>query len=614
MPSRPEPTAAIPDYSGVPRAEVPESCKWRITDIFPDESGWRAALDEVKALGLGLDSLAEGWTGSARAMGDFMDRLEQVQRLGSRLSHYASLQADMDLGDPRYQAMKGEIQSFLVDLGAKLAFMDSDLLALGEATVESFIQADARLAPHRVGFLKILRMKEHILPEGEARVVAQAGLFEAAPSAAAGLLTDLDMPRAEVTLSSGERVTLNTASYQKHRAAKVAADRQLVMETYWNGQQRYENTLATLLDAGLKLDLFHARVHHFPTCLDAALYPDAIDPAVYRNLIATVRANLAPLHRLLRLRARMLGLGEMNYADLYASAVRSVSRTYSFEEAQALVLRAVQPLGAPYAQALERSFSDGWIDVYPNLGKQSGAYSSGVYGLHPFVKMNYDGTFHHVSTLAHELGHAMHSYLSERNQPYPTSHYPIFLAEIASTFNENLLMHTLLETEQDATLKLFLLDTYLETLRGTLFRQTLFAEFELAMHERVEQGQSLTPDWLNATYLELTRFYYGHEEGVVRVDDYIQSEWSGIPHFFYTYYVYQYATGIVASMALSEAVLAEGAPARDRFLGFLGAGCSRFPLDTLKAAGVDLSSPQPVLAALKAFDGLVARMEEIYGG
>jgi oligoendopeptidase F len=614
MTSRSTQAAAIPDYSGVPRSQVPESFKWRIADIFADETAWREALAQVKAQALDLDPLSKGWTGSAQAMGDFLERLEQVQKLGARLAHYASLQADMDLGDPRCQAMKGEIQSFLVELGAKLSFMDSDLLALGEAKVEAFIQADPRLVPHRVGFLKILRMKAHILPEGEARVAAQAGLFETAPSAAAGMLTDLDMPRPEITLSTGERVGLNTASYQKHRAAKVAADRQLVMETYWTGQQRYENTLATLLDAGIKQDLFQAKVHHYPTCLDAALYPEAIDPAVYRNLIATVRANLAPLHRLLRLRARMLGLQEMRYADLYASAVTSVSRTYGFAEARDLVLRATQPLGAPYTQALERAFGDGWIDVYPNLGKQSGAYSSGVYGLHPFVKMNYDGTFHHVSTLAHELGHAMHSYLSERAQPYPTADYPIFLAEIASTFNENLLMHALLETEQDATLKLFLLDTYLETLRGTLFRQTLFAEFELAMHERVEQGQSLTPDWLNGTYLALTRLYYGHDQGVVRVDDYIQAEWSGIPHFFYNFYVYQYATGIVASMALSEAVLAEGAPARERFLGFLGSGSSRFPLDTLRAAGVDLSSPQPVLAALKAFDGLVARMEELYGG
>jgi oligoendopeptidase F len=605
-------TATLPDFSGTPRAQVPDAFKWRITDLYPDDTAWHAGFEAVKALAEELDGLGRAWTTSPKAMGDFMALLEQVNLQGTRLAHYASLQGDMDLGDTRYQAMKGEVHSFLVDLGARLAFMEPDLLALGEAEVERFIREEPRLVPHRVGFMKTLRMKEHILPEGEARVVAHAGLFGHAPGAAAGMLTDLDLPRPEVTLSTGERVLLNTANYQKHRAAKAAGDRQLVMETYWDGQKRFANTLALLLDAGVKQDLFQARVHHYPTCLDAALYPEAIDTAVYRNLVATVRANLAPLHRLLRLRKRMLGLETLRYADLYASAVAEVSRSYGYDEARDLVLRATRPLGAGYTKVLESAFRTGWIDVYPNQGKQSGAYSSGVYGIHPFVKMNYDGTFHNVSTLAHELGHAMHSHLSEQAQPYPTADYPIFLAEIASTFNENMLMHTLLETERDATLKLFLLDSHLETLRGTLFRQTLFSEFELAMHERVEQGQSLTPDWLDAAYLELTRHYYGHAQGVVQVDDYIRSEWSGIPHFFYDFYVYQYATGIVASMALAQAVLDEGEPARERYLAFLGSGSSRFPLDTLKAAGVDLATPQPVEAALRAFDGLVERMEKLY--
>jgi oligoendopeptidase F len=604
--------STIPDYATTERSSVPEAFKWRIADVYPDDASWRAEFEQVKVLAAELDRLAPGWTGSAQAMGDFMERLDHASQRAARLARYAGLQGDMDLGDNRYQSMKGEIQSFMVEMGAQLAFMEPQLLALGEAAVEAYIAAEPRLVPHQVGFRKILRMKEHILPEGEARVAAQAGLISPAPAAAAGMLTDLDMDRPEVTLANGERVVLNTANYQKHRAAQDADNRRMVMETYWTSQKRYENTLATLLDAGVKVDLFHARIANYPTCLDAALYPEAIDTAVYRNLVATVRANLGPLHRLLRLRARMLGLERMRYGDIYASAVRSVSRSYTFDQARDLVLQAVRPLGEAYGQAMAGAFRDRWIDIYPSKGKQSGAYSCGVYGVHPFVKMNYDGTFHHVSTLAHELGHAMHSFLSERAQPYPTADYPIFLAEIASTFNENLLMHALLETERDASLKLFLLDSYLETLRGTLFRQTLFAEFELAMHERVEEGQSLTATWLNAKYLELTRHYYGHGQQVVAVDDYIQAEWSGIPHFFYGYYVYQYATGIVASMALAQAVLQEGAPARDRVLGFLGSGSSRFALDTLKAAGVDLTAPEPVAAALQAFDGLVQQMERLY--
>jgi oligoendopeptidase F len=554
----------IPDFSETERAKVPEAYQWRASDMFKDEAAWRSELAEAKRLAEGLDALAKSWTASPQALWAFMDRLMEVNRRCSRLAQYASQQGDMDLGDSRYQKMKGEIQSVTVNLGAKLAFMDADLLKLGEEKVEAYIKAEPRLLPNRVGFLKTLRMKGHILPEGEERVAATAGLFASAPSSAAGLLNNVDLVRPVVTLSTGEKVTLNTANYQKYRASKVPADRKLVMEAYWAGQKQYGNTFATLLDAGMKQDLFQAKVHHYPTCLDAAMYPDAIDTAVYRNLVTTVRANLAPLHRLLRLRQKMLGIKELHYSDVYASAVQSVTKTYPFDQAQAMVLKATEPLGPDYAKGLKQAFTNGWIDIYPNKGKQSGAYSSGVYGVHPYVKMNYDGTFYNVSTLAHELGHAMHSYLSEQAQPYPTADYPIFLAEIASTFNENLLMHTLLKTEQDDTLKLFLLDSYLETLRGTLFRQTLFADFELAMHERVEQGQSLTPDWLDKKYLELTRLYYGHDLGVMQVEDYIQSEWSGIPHFFYNYYVYQYATGIVASMALSEGVMQHGAVNRDR--------------------------------------------------
>lgn len=601
----------LPDFSRTERSKVPDAYKWRVSDMYKDDAAWRAEFDAVKARLATLDPLGKAWTTSPKAMADFMDRLDEVNLRLGRLYRYASHQGDMDLGDTRYQKLKGEAQTVLVGLGAQLAFMDSDLLALGEAKTEAYIKAEPRLASHRVGFLRTLRMKAHLLPEGEERVAATAGLFSEAPSGAAGMLNNVDMPHAEVTLSTGEKVVLNTANFNKFRASKVPADRRMAMETHFREQAQYQNTFATLLDANTKKDLFQARIRKYPTCLDAALYPDAIDTSVYRNLVTSMKANLAPLHRLLRLRARMLGITDMRYGDVYASAVRSVDKKYTFDEARDLVLKATAPLGPDYRKGIEQAFTHGWIDIYPNLGKQSGAYSDGVYGVHPYVKMNFDGSFHEVSTLAHELGHAMHSYLADAAQPFPMADYPIFLAEIASTFNENLLMHHLLDTVTDDTLKLYLLDSYLETLRGTLFRQTLFADFELAMHERVEQGQSLTPDWLDRTYLELTRLYYGHDAGVMKVDDYIKSEWSAIPHFYYNFYVYQYATGIVSSMALSEAALKDPA-ARDRYLAFLRAGGSAFPLDTLKAAGVDLATPQPVDAALKAFDALVGRMEALY--
>ena len=379
-----------------------------------------------------------------------------------------------------------------------------------------------------------------------------------------------------------------------------------------DNQKKFENTFAALFDAAMKEHLFQARIRSFPSCLDAALFPDDIRPEVYRNLVSAVRANLEPMHRLLKLRQKMLGLPEFRYGDVYASAVASVNKTYTYEQGQNLVLASMQPMGPEYLAALKMGFDGRWVDIYPNQGKASGAYSEGIFGVHPFVKMNYDGRYREVSTLAHEMGHAMHSWFSDTTQPYAMSQYPIFLAEIASTFNENLLIRHLLKSEKDDQFKLYLLDAYLDGIRGTLYRQTMFADFELAMHERVEQGQSLTPDWLNAKYLELTRLYYGHAKGVVKVEDYIQTEWSGIPHFFYNFYVFQYATGIVSSMALADAVLKEGAPAQARYMAFLKAGGTKFPMDTLKAAGVDLSTSRPVEQALQAFGELVTEMENIY--
>jgi len=602
----------IPDFSQTPRAQVPAELKWKIEDLYANVPAWEKDLAELRRLADGLEPLGKVWTKSAGQMAEFLTLLDEVQKKGARVSAYAILQSDMDLADPVHQKLRGEASTFAVNLSAKLSFLESDLLKLGAEQVEAYIKADTRLVPQRVGLLRILRQKAHILPEAEARIAALTGLFSEAPSKASGLLNNLDLPRQEVTLASGSKVLLNTSNYQRLRASQNPADRRQVMEAYWTNQKKFENTFAALFDAAMKEHLFEARIRSFPTCLDAALFPNAIQPAIYKNLISTVRANLEPMHRLLKLRQKMLGLPEFRYGDVYASAVASVNKTYTYEQGQNLVLASMQPMGPEYLAALKMGFDGRWVDIYPNQGKASGAYSEGIFGVHPFVKMNYDGRYREVSTLAHEMGHAMHSWFSDTTQPYAMSQYPIFLAEIASTFNENLLIRHLLKSEKDDQFKLYLLDAYLDGVRNTLYRQTLFADFELAMHERVEQGQSLTPDWLNAKYLELTRLYYGHAKGVVKVEDYIQTEWSGIPHFFYNFYVFQYATGIVSSMALADAVLKEGAPAQARYMAFLKAGGTKFPMDTLKAAGVDLSTSRPVEQALQAFGELVTEMETIY--
>lgn len=605
------PKVAVPDYSQTPRAQVPEAYTWNIQDLFPNEAAWRAEFDAVKALTGTVEPMVKGWTDSPQAMATLLERLTEITLRGGRVRAYVSLQGDMDLRDARFQKLGGEVQMFMVGFGSKLAFMGADILKLGPEKVAAYVQAEPRLRPYRKQLEDTLRMQKHILPEAEQRVASMTGLFGGTASKVSGLLNNVDLPKPEVTLADGSKALLNQATFQRLRSSKVVEDRRKVMETFFANQKRFENTFAALLDGNVKRDLFNARIRKHESCLDAALFGNAIDTSVYRNLIQATRANLTPMHRLLKLRQRMLGLPEFRYGDIYASAVASVERRYPYDEGRRLVVDAVAPLGDDYGKAIRRAFDDRWIDIYPNLDKQSGAYSSGVSGVHPYVKMNYDGSFQQVSTLAHELGHAMHSWLSDKAQPAPMAQYPIFLAEIASTFNENMLMHRLLGQEKDDALKLFLLDNYLEGLRGTLYRQTLFADFELAIHEAVEQGKTLTPDFLNAKYLELTRLYYGHNQGVVKVEDYIQSEWSLIPHFYYNFYVYQYATGVIASMAISDAVLKEGAPARDRYLTFLKAGGSDFPLETLKKAGVDLSKPEAVSKAFQAFGGYVDEMEKI---
>jgi len=606
--------APVPDYSQVPRAKVPVVDTWNMGDLFANDEAWRSELAALKVRAAGVDALAKGWTGSPQAMAELLERLTEIERRGTLIHSYASLQGDGDLSDARFQKMSGEAQSFFVDFGSRVAFVESDLLKLGSEKVQAYLKAEPRLAPYRRSLEEILRKQAHVLPESEQRIASLTGLFGGAASKASGMLNNVEMPRPEVTLRDGKKVVLNIANYQKFRASKVVEDRRAVMEAQFSNIKRFENTYAALLDGNVKQDFFNAKIRKYPTCLEAALFENAIEPAVYKNLIATVRANLAPLHRLLKLRQRMLGLPEFRYGDIYASAVASVERVYPYDEAKRLVQEATAPLGDDYRKALQRAFGERWVDVYPNEGKRSGAYSSDVYGVHPYVLMNYDGTYHEVSTLAHELGHAMHSFFSDKNQPQPTADYPIFLAEIASTFNEGMLVNHLLKAEKDDSLKLYLLDNYLEGIRGTLYRQTLFADFELAMHEAVEQGRSLTAEWLNAKYLELTRLYYGHALGVVKVEDYIQSEWASIPHLYRNFYVFQYATGIVASMALTEAVIQEGAPARDRYLAFLKAGSSDFPLNTLKKAGVDMASPKPVEAALRSFDRYVGEMEKLVEG
>ncbi|MCU0236145.1 MAG: oligoendopeptidase F [Acidobacteria bacterium] len=601
----------IPDHSLLERSQVPAEHTWKIEDLYASEADWQAEKAAAARDIARIDNAAQGWTASPAAMLALLDLVSGIELRGSRLMSYASHQYNTDMGNTRFQAMTGELRSLFVEMGSKLSFLQPDVLALGAGKFAAFLQAEPRLAVYRFGIEGILRGKDHVLPGEQQRIATLTGLFSGAPERAAGIFNDVEIPPAEVTLSDGQKVVLNYAAYTRLRAAKNPADRTRVMKSFWDNQKRFASTLATLQDGAIKMHWFNAQIHKHPDCLAARLFAEDISPEVYQQLIRQVHAFLPSLQRYLALKQRMLGLPRFRYEDVYAQAVPAIDKTYTFDEARRIVTASLKPLGKDYLAALRHAFDDRWLDLYPNKGKESGAYSGGVYGVHPYIKLNYSGDYDAVATLTHELGHAMHSYFSDQAQPFPTSNYTTFLAEIASTFNEHLLLHQLLKNEKDDLFKLYLLDNYLDGFRGTLFRQTLFAEFELAMHNRVEQGLSLTADWLNRKYLELTRQYYGHDKGICQVDDYIQVEWNRISHFYLDYYVFQYSTGIIASLALSDMVLKGDARAQAGYLEVLKAGGSDFPLAILKKAGVDMARPEPYIIALKRFDGLVGEMEKI---
>jgi oligoendopeptidase F len=601
----------IPDYSTTPRAEIPVQYTWNVNDLFSDEASWLKEKEEVTKSFTRIDEMAKDWTTSAKKMLSMSVFLNDIQLRGIKLYYYTSLQSDANMADSKFQKMKGEMRTIFVQMGAKLSFIDADVLKLGKETFNKYLKEEPGLKPYAFGYEQILRTKDHVLPNQEQKIFSLSGLFSGSISRAAQILNNVDKPAPEITLADGSKITLNYANFSKHRASKNRDDRALVQKEFWKNQEKFANTFSVLFDGAMKQHLFSARVQKYKDCLQSRLFGNNIDPSVYHNLIKHVKENLGPFHRYLKLKQQLLKLDTFKYEDVYASSVKSVNKIYTYDEAEKIILSMMKVMGKDYVTGLKLAFDNRWIDRYPNKNKQSGAYSGGVYGVHPFVKMNYDGTFNNVSTLAHELGHAMHSYFSSKTQHYANAGYASFLAEIASTFNENVLMNYLLKHEKDDLFKLYLLDAYFQRVKGTLYRQTQFAEFELEMHRRVESGQTLTADWLNKKYLELTRFYYGHDKGVCQVDDYIQVEWSAIPHFFMNYYVYTYATGFISSTAIAEMVLNGSKNEQEKYLDFLKAGGSRYPLETLKLAGVDITTEKPYKAAFKRFNSLLDEMEKI---
>jgi oligoendopeptidase F len=594
------------------RSKIPEKYTWNLADIYPSDASWRAAKEAFAAEIPSLEKFKGKLATSPAALADALDTIYSKSKEFRRLGSYASLLADQDTRDSQHQGMRQEITQLGATFGAAIAFVNPEILKAGKATIDRFVASEPRLKPYRVELDDTLRRAAHTLSDSEEKILADARPMAGSASSVYNILSNADFPYPTVTLSDGRSVKLDQAAFSDLRGLPNRADRQKVMSAFFSTLGSFSRTFGTTMNAEVQKVRFFTKTRRYQTALEAELDGPNIPTSVYTRLIDGVNRNLSSFHRYLKLRQRMMGLDSLHYYDLYAPLVGSVKLEYTPEEAQKLVLGAVAPLGQEYGATIQRAFNDRWIDLLPSAGKRSGAYSSGgVYDVHPYMLINYNGKYTDVSTLAHELGHTMHSYFSNHTQPFPTAGYPIFVAEVASTFNESLLNDYMLRQIKDDDSKVSLLGNYLENIKATVFRQTQFAEFELRMHEMAQKGQPVTGDSLAKLYLEITKRYYGHDKGVCLVDDYIAHEWSYIPHFYRDFYVFQYATSFTASEALAAKVKSGDPAATKRYLAFLSSGGSKYPIDLLKEAGVDMTTDEPLDLTVKAMNRVMDEIEKL---
>jgi oligoendopeptidase F len=594
------------------RKQIPDQYKWNLAEIYPTDDAWRAAKAELSKEVPSLEAYRGTLARSPQQLLACLDAVYAVQKTYARLYSYASMSSDQDTRESRYLGMKQEIAQLGTDVGAKVAFLEPEILAMDRSEVDGFLKAEPKLGTYRHYLDDILRRKAHTGTAGEEKIIADAGLMAGAPGEMHNVFSNADLPYPDLKTSDGKTVRLDAAGFALARQSSDRGDRQRVFAAFFGKLDEFRRTFGAQVQAQVQRDMFYARARHYGSSLESALDSSAIPVAVYRSLVDNVNAGLPTFHRYLKLRKRILGLPELHYYDLYAPLLPGVDLSYTVDEAQKHVVEAVAPLGSGYQSVLKRAFSERWLDFYPTEGKRSGAYSNGaVYDVHPYMLLNYNGKYEDLTTLAHELGHTMQSYYSNKAQPYPTADYPIFVAEVASTFNEALLNDHMLKTISDDATRLSLLGSYLEGVKGTLFRQTQFAEFELMIHEKAEKGEALTGDDLDALYLGLVRRYYGHDQGVCVVDDDVKAEWAYIPHFFYNFYVYQYATSFTASTALAEGVMAGDAAATRRYLDFLAAGGSDYPIELLRKAGVDMTGKEPFELTLRRANRVMDEMETL---
>ena len=596
---------AMNSYSQKIRSEIPDNFKWKLTDIYKSDADWRAAKDSLSGKLNEVVKFKGTLTKSAPGLLKCMDYNVKMMKEANKLYLYANLNSDLDTRDMKYTGMKQELQQMLSDFGAKAAFVEPEILSADWNLIDGFIKSEPKLEPYRMRLDNMFRQKKHTLSEPEERILALSGMVDGVPASVFNTFSDAEMPSPEVTLSDGKKLLVTKAEYSRFRASANRDDRQIVFEGFWNNYSKFKASFGEMLYGNVETHIFQAKARHYESSLEAALYPINIPVDVYHSLINNVNKNLPAFHRYLRIKKRMMGVDTLKYLDLYAPVVKNVDLQYNYDKASKIILEAMKPMGPAYVATVKKAIDERWIDVYPTQGKQSGAYSDGsFYDGHPFIKLNYTDLYEDVSTMAHELGHTMQSYLSNKKQPYPLADYQIFVAEVASTFNEVLLFDYMMKKETNDDIKLSLLMDWLDRYKGTLFRQTQFAEFELKIHEAAEKGSPLTGDTFSKMYMDIVKAYYGHDKGICKVDDYIGMEWAFIPHFYYNFYVYQYSTSFTASTSLAEKVLSGDKKALDKYIEFLSAGGSDYPIELLKKAGVDMTTSEP-------FDKTIVSMNKV---
>ena len=592
------------------RSEVETSLTWKLEDIFVSEKDWEEALNEALSLADEIVKFTGKITESADTLYKVLEIYEKCHLKFHLVNGYAFKMRDVDTTSTSSQTLYAKAMSAEVAASEKLAFIEPEIIAVSDESVEKFYNEKPELVKYKIFITEIRRGKKHSLSPELEKLLAGTNELAELPYEGFATLSNADLKFPEITNEKGEKIQITNGRFVPLEESKDRALRKEVFEKYYETFGSFKNTWAILYAGQVKQLMFNARARKYSTTLEASVDGNNVSPEVYKNLVEAINDNLDKMHRYVRLRKKLLEVDELHMYDVYVPIVKDYEVKYTIEEAKELVLKAVEPLGANYVRLLEKAFAERWIDVVENEGKRSGAYSSGMYGVHPFVLLNFNGTLDNVFTLAHEMGHAMHSYFSNEAQNFLDSRYKIFVAEVASTTNEVLLMEYMLKNAKDNKERAYLLNHYMDSFKGTVYRQTMFAEFEKTSNEIAESGEPLTHENLTKLYLELNKKYYGED---MVSDELIGYEWMRIPHFYYNFYVYQYATGYSAAVAIAHRILKEGDTAVKDYMKFLHSGCTDDPVSLLKIAGVDMATKEPINSALEVFDRVIGEMEGLTG-